>query len=398
MIVPSLACRVESAALAARHRKQAKGRPASTGLAVERSPCDAPRHLRRSPYGAAALERFATPLLILLAAAISAALCVALRPLLQRYALARPNARSSHRVPTPQGGGIAVLAGAFLALGLLLLALPAPEEARRTLAIVMAAAAALALVGAVDDVRPLPAGLRLVLQGLCVATVLVLAAPGVRLFPETMPLAAERALALLAGLWFVNLANFMDGLDWITVAGFVPLTAALALAAGTGAIDPASGWLAAAMLGGLLGFAPFNKPVARLFLGDVGSLPIGLLTAYLLYRLAGTGALTAAVILPLYHIADATITLLRRIARRERVWEAHRSHFYQQATVNGFGVMSIVTRIALLNLALAGLAAVSLALPGPVAQIGCMTVAIALTGVLLWRFSRRAAPGRGRHG
>jgi UDP-N-acetylmuramyl pentapeptide phosphotransferase/UDP-N-acetylglucosamine-1-phosphate transferase len=337
------------------------------------------------------LERLATPVLILLvAAAVSAGLCVLLRPLLVRYALARPNARSSHRVPTPQGGGIAVLAGAFLALGLALQVAP-PSIGTSGLAFVVVAALALAMVGAWDDIRPLSAGLRLGLQALCVAVVIVYAAPDARLFPDQMPLAVERCLALLAGIWFVNLTNFMDGIDWITVAGVVPLAGALALAGVFGLIDPATGWLAAALCGGLIGFAPFNKPVARLFLGDVGSLPIGLLTAYLLYRLAGMGALVAALILPLYHVADATITLLRRLARREKVWEAHRSHFYQQATTNGYSALAVVTQVALLNLALVVLAAVSVLLPVPTAQGGCLAAAIVLTGLLLRRFSRPAA-------
>lgn len=336
------------------------------------------------------MERLAAPLLILLvAAAVSALLCVLLRPLLVRYALARPNARSSHRVPTPQGGGIAALAGAFLALGLGL-QVSQPSSGTGSLTFVIAAAIVLAVVGAWDDIRPLSAGLRLGLQALCVAVVIVYAAPDVRLFPEAMPLAVERCLALLAGVWFVNLTNFMDGIDWITVAGFVPLAGALALAGSLGLIDPATGLLAAALCGGLIGFAPFNKPTARLFLGDVGSLPIGLLTAYLLYRLAGTGALAAALILPLYHVADATITLLRRLARRERVWEAHRSHFYQQATTNGYSVRSVVTQIALLNLALIVLAAVSMSMPAAAVQWACLAAALLLTGLLLRRFSRPA--------
>ncbi len=331
-------------------------------------------------------------LLIATVAVLAAALlCVVLRPLLVRYAMARPSARSSHSVPTPQGGGIAVLVGAVLALGLALVLAPLPADARNGLLLVLGAALLLAIVGAWDDIRPLSPGIRLGLQALCVGMVLFYAAPGLRLFPEVLPLPVERGLALLAGLWFVNLVNFMDGIDWITVAGIVPLSGALALAGAAGVLDPATGWLAAALCGGLLGFAPFNRPTARLFLGDVGSLPIGLLTAYLLYRLAGTGALTAALLLPLYHVADASITLLRRLWRREKIWEAHRSHVYQQATVNGFGVMEIVARIALLNLGLVALAALSLRFPDGWAQFACLLAGIVMTSLLLGRFSTRRA-------
>jgi len=350
--------------------------------------------LRRLDYGAAALTILLIPPAIFAAAAVMAAvLCVVLRPLLLRYALARPNARSSHKVPTPQGGGIAVLAGAFLALGLALWLSPVEAEAGRGFLVLVLATVALAAVGAWDDIRPLPASVRLVLQAACVGFVLFRAAPELRLFPELMPLAVERGLALLAGVWFVNLVNFMDGLDWVTVTGIMPLAGALALAGSFGVIDPVTGWLAAALCGGLAGFAPFNRPVAKLFLGDVGSLPVGLLTAYLLYRLAGAGHLAAAVILPLYHLADATITLLRRLARGEKVWEAHRSHFYQQATTNGFSVPAVVGRIALLNLALVALAGLAIKLPDLPYQLAFLAVAALLTGLLLRRFA--IGPGRG---
>jgi UDP-N-acetylmuramyl pentapeptide phosphotransferase/UDP-N-acetylglucosamine-1-phosphate transferase len=344
-------------------------------------------------YGPPALERFTPLLLIALAAGLAFVLCLLLRPLMMRYALARPNARSSHRIPTPQGGGIAVLAGAFLALGLAMAFIPMDAGARQGLVLVMVASALLAVVGAWDDIRPLSPALRLPLQFLCVGIVVFYAAPEVRVLPETLPLWAERGLALIAGAWFVNLVNFMDGIDWITLAGLVPLSGAVALAGGYGIVDPATGLLAAALLGGLIGFAPFNKPVARIFLGDVGALPLGLLGAYLLYRLASTGALTAALILPLYHVMDSTITLLRRLARGEKVWQAHRSHFYQQATDNGFKVIEIVAQVALLNLGLIALAVVSIAAPALWAQLACLLAALALTIGLLRRFSgKRAQP------
>ena len=108
--------------------------------------------------------------------------------------------------------------------------------------------------------------------------------------------------------------------------------------------------VALALLGAMLGFAPFNRPVARLFLGDVGSLPIGLLLGWLLVLLAGDGHLAAALLLPLYYLADATITLGRRWPEGERVWQAHRTHFYQRATDRGFSVQQIVARVFVVNL------------------------------------------------
>jgi UDP-N-acetylmuramyl pentapeptide phosphotransferase/UDP-N-acetylglucosamine-1-phosphate transferase len=316
-----------------------------------------------------------------LAALASLLLVLALRPLLARYALARPNARSSHRVPTPQGGGIPVVGAAGLAVAVLG---PVPA-AGLELPVLAGATLALALVGAVDDIRPLPALPRLGLQALCVAA--VVGAAGGQLVPEA-PLWLERGLAVVAGLWFVNLVNFMDGLDWMTCAEMVPLTGAALLIGLFGGLPPAVPLVAAALLGGLLGFAPFNRPVARLFLGDVGSLPIGLLAAWLLYRMALAGGLAAAILLPLYYLADATLTLARRLAAGERVFEAHRTHFYQRATTNGLAVADVVGRVFRLNLALAGLAAATLAWPGWPTGLGALALGALLVAHRLHDFAR----------
>src|SRR5206468_1733735 len=104
------------------------------------------------------------------------------------------------------------------------------------------------------------------------------------------------------------------------------------------ALPPFATLLTLVLAGAVLGFAPFNRPVATLFLGDVGSLPIGLLLFWLLIQLAGSGHLAAALLLPLYYLADTMITLVRRMAAGERIVLAHRSHFYQRATNGGYSV------------------------------------------------------------
>jgi UDP-N-acetylmuramyl pentapeptide phosphotransferase/UDP-N-acetylglucosamine-1-phosphate transferase len=321
------------------------------------------------------------------AAALSAGLILRLRPLLQRYALARPNARSSHTVPTPQGGGIAVVTALVTVSGLLI---AAPEIGGRPDWIWLAGCAlALAVLGAVDDIRPLPAALRLAVQA-AVAGLLVWHLDG-RLLPG-LPLWLERGLALLAGLWFVNLTNFMDGLDWMTVAEIVPVSGALLLLGLAGFLPPPAALVAACLLGAVLGFAPFNRPVAKLFLGDVGSLPVGLVTAWLLWHLAATGGLAAALLLPLTYLADATLTLAARAARGERIWEAHRGHYYQRATGNGLGVPGVVARVFGVNCALAGLAAATLLWPTWPVTLAALAAGLVTVAVLLRRFARAPAP------
>jgi UDP-N-acetylmuramyl pentapeptide phosphotransferase/UDP-N-acetylglucosamine-1-phosphate transferase len=252
---------------------------------------------------------------------------------------------------------------------------------------VTAAATLLALVGAVDDIRALPAALRLALQCAAVGAVIAALPSELQVVPH-VPWWIERAGLFLGGVWFVNLVNFMDGIDWITVAEVVPVTSALVLLGLLGAIGTLPTLVAAALLGAILGFAPFNRPVAKLFLGDVGSLPIGLLLGWLLLQLASNSHLAAALILPLYYLADATITLLRRIAKGDPFWQAHRTHFYQRATDNGFSVTAIVTRVLAVNLALAALAAMTVTAHSVAVSLAALAVSIAIVSWLLLTFAR----------
>ena len=193
---------------------------------------------------------------------------------------------------------------------------------------------------------------------------------------------------LLAGLWFVNLVNFMDGLDLMTVAEIVPVTGALVLLGWLGELPAPATVAAAALFGAMLGFAPFNRPVAKIFLGDVGSLPIGLLVGWCLLQLAWHQHVAAALLLPLYYLADATVTLLRRMARREPFWAAHRTHFYQRATDNGFPVSRVVSEVFALNLVLAALA-IGSAITSSATIAGLLLVAGSIaTALLMQRFSR----------
>jgi UDP-N-acetylmuramyl pentapeptide phosphotransferase/UDP-N-acetylglucosamine-1-phosphate transferase len=323
-------------------------------------------------------------IVVLLAAALlSAALIVLLRPLLQRYALARPNARSSHVVPTPQGAGIAVIAATLGVAGICanLTGLGVP-------ALLFAATAFIALVGFADDLRPIPVLPRLLLQAAAVGAIIFLAPADLRIVPSA-PLALERSVLLIAGLWFVNLVNFMDGLDLMTVAEAVPITAAMILLGLLGQLPTLPVLMAAALCGAMIGFAPFNRPVAKVFLGDVGSLPIGLLLGWGLLELAWHHELIAALLLPLYYLTDATLTLLRRVARGEPFWAAHRSHFYQRATDNGFSVPRVTANVFLLNLALAALAIAS---TGVSAAVGCALLILGalLVSLTLYRFARKS--------
>jgi UDP-N-acetylmuramyl pentapeptide phosphotransferase/UDP-N-acetylglucosamine-1-phosphate transferase len=326
-----------------------------------------------------------------LAGSFTAALIVILSPWLQAYALARPNARSSHKAPTPQGGGAAVVL-ATLVTAWAASALGDTTGLRGGFAAVTAAAGLLCALGAVDDIRSLGALPRLILQCVAVAILITAMPADLRIVPF-LPWWLEHAALFLGCVWFVNLTNFMDGIDWMTVAESVPVTAAIALAGSLGHLPWLPTIVALALLGAMLGFAPFNRPVAKLFLGDVGSLPIGLLLAWLLLQLAAGGHLAAALILPLYYLADATLTLLRRLIAGEPVWQAHRSHFYQRALDRGFTVPAVIARVFAVNVGLAVLALLTVFLPAMPVALAALAAAAVLVGWLLVALVR--GPGDG---
>lgn len=326
-------------------------------------------------------------LVIAASALLSAGLIALLHPLLVRYALARPNARSSHKVPTPQGGGVAVVAAVLAVAGLACLLLRGAVP-HLEIAIVFSATLLIAVVGAADDIRTIEVAPRLLLQTIAVAAVIAAIPADTTIIPY-LPWWGERALLLVAGIWFLNLVNFMDGIDWMTVVEVLPVSAGLAILGTLGALPPYATIAALALFGATLGFAPFNRPVARLFLGDVGSLPLGLLIGWLLLLLAGNGHLAAALLLPLYYVADATVTLLRRLARGERIWQAHRTHFYQRATDHGRSVPSIVRGVFLVNIVLVGLAVLSVLAEMRGARFGSLACGVILVAAFLAWLSRR---------
>ena len=325
-------------------------------------------------------------LAVVLAGLLSAVITRMSLPLLQRYALARPNARSSHHIPTPQGAGIAVIAATLLVASM--------SAAWSGIAIpleLLVGTVLIALVGFADDIRSLPVLLRLLLQAVAVGIVVFSAPETLRIVPA-VPLALERCLILSAGVWFVNLVNFMDGLDLMTVSEVVPIAAALVLLGWHGDLPWSPALFAAALCGAMLGFAPFNRPVARVFLGDVGSLPIGLLLGWCLLGLAWHQHVVAALLLPAYYLADSTTTLLRRIARGEPFWSGHRTHFYQRATDNGFTVGQVVGEVFALNLVLALLAIITIRVSSMVLAAMALLAGAIVVSFVLRRFSRRRSP------
>jgi UDP-N-acetylmuramyl pentapeptide phosphotransferase/UDP-N-acetylglucosamine-1-phosphate transferase len=302
------------------------------------------------------------------------------RGLAQRRILDRPNERSSHKEPTPRGGGIAVLA----------VLLPAWFLTSSGLWPQLMGALALAAIGWWDDLKSISPWPRLVVQIAAVALGLW------GLYPLsdgqfTGGLLSQPFDAILAGLawlWFINLFNFMDGMDGIAGGEAVSIGLGLTVIAlwigGFG--DLAA--LSIALIGSVLGFLHWNWHPAKIFLGDVGSQALGYLIGFLLLRTAGDGAWAAALILPLYYWVDATWTLLRRGFARENIFAAHAQHFYQQSLRRGRRHDQVAGAILLANLAL-----VLFALGAEMGERAAALAGAALTVLVLVRRLLRPVEG-----
>jgi len=302
----------------------------------------------------------------ILSFAVALALLRLLLARFARVALDHPNARSLHAQPVPRTGGIAVLAAALASAPFLI----------GSLWFALALALALAVLSFADDMRGLPTGVRLACH---------LAAAGAYAYVLPPLHWLQVALLVLGIAWLTNLFNFMDGADGLaggmTLIGF-SVYAIAAEAAGHAPLVA----LSIALAGGAAAFLTLNFHPARIFLGDVGSVPLGFLAAAL--GIAGwrddVWPLWFPVLVFGVFIGDATLTLVKRLARHERVWQAHREHYYQRLVRLGAGHRgTALTAYALM--ALCGSAALYARTEGPGVQAAIVGAAIAvLIGVVAW--------------
>ncbi len=307
---------------------------------------------------------------------MAAAVTVVLLLLLLRRAadlpLDRPNERSLHQRPTPRIGGLAIFPSVVVAI----LAVGAGNPDTFVL---LGLATLLFLVSIADDRSSLPAGLRFVAHFLAAAAF----AGWVLGFS---PLTLAGALAVT---WMTNLFNFMDGSNGL--AGGMA-------AIGFGMLGLASGEpvLAFAVVGASLGFLMFNFDPARVFMGDAGSITLGFLAGGLglLGVALGRWPIWFPVLVFAPFVIDASVTLLRRMLRRERFWTAHCQHYYQRLVRMGWSHR----RLALTEYVLmagSGLTALWLLGVGPLAQLAGLVVCMVLYALLMWRIDRRWAVAGG---
>lgn len=306
-----------------------------------------------------------------------------------------PNERSLHVRPTPRTGGMAIDLATLIGWGVIAATSDLPSK----LLWIPAGGAVIAYVSFLDDRGGVGARYRFLVHLLGGLVVLaaglgldVVRLPGVALAVGGI---LGAVLTVLFTVWMTNLYNFMDGMDGfaggMSVSGFGFLGAAM-LARG----DLAGGAAALVVAAGALGFLLWNFPPAKIFLGDVGSAPLGFVAAAMMLRAEHTGAmpLWASVIVFSPFITDATVTLFRRLLNGEKIWQAHRSHFYQRLVQLGWGHRrTVLVEYGLM--AASGLSATLALDAGPFAQaalIGVWVLIYAAAMLHVGRLERAARP------
>jgi UDP-N-acetylmuramyl pentapeptide phosphotransferase/UDP-N-acetylglucosamine-1-phosphate transferase len=293
-----------------------------------------------------------------------------------RLPMDHPNERSLHETPTPRVGGLGIMAGMGVASLL---------QSDGALLPVGLGAFALAALSLLDDVRGLPVQVRF-LAHFIVATgcLLALGLTGWALLAGT-----------LATVWMTNLYNFMDGADGLAGGMAAIGFGALAMAAWLGGA-PGLAAFCAAITAAALAFLCFNFPPARLFMGDTGSIPLGFLVATL--GILGVRQSVWPWLFPLLvfspFIVDASVTLARRGSRGEKIWQAHRSHYYQRVVLLGASHRQLALAAYALMLEMAALAFALLFLPQQATWVLILSAATYLVALLAidrrWNRSRNA--------
>jgi len=293
----------------------------------------------------------------------------------------RPGERSSHDRPVPKGAGAAVMT-VLLAIWI---ALALTGLVPRGILGIAALAFVLAAVSWRNDLKDLSVTLRLVVQ-IAAVIVALLGWPGRGLlFQGLLAPWLDQTLTAVAWVWFINLFNFMDGADGMTGVESVVIGLGVAvIGAFTGFGTEGYLLLGVTLAAVAAGFLPWNWYPARVFLGDVGSVPLGFVAGWLLLELAGHGYWAPALLLTLYYVSDATLTLLRRLIIGEPFWRAHNTHFFQRALARDGNHAAVVGLVLTGSVALA-LAAVA----GIWWPVSALCAGVAITGVLMTVLNRR---------
>lgn len=264
-----------------------------------------------------------------------------------------PNERSMHTVPVPRGGGLALMA---VIIGGLVTFNPNP--------FILASIVLLMSISWIDDKRGLSAKIRLAAHLAAAFIGSFALGEHAVIFNNTLPFWLDRMILVVGWAWFMNLYNFMDGIDGITATQTISCAIGIGLFTGMLHLPiPHGVEMSVVIVGACAAFLLFNWHPAKLFMGDVGSIPLGFLIGFFLLKLAVIGYPVSALILPLYYLLDSGITISRRALRGEKIWEPHREHFYQRATAAIGHPSPVIFSVLIANLCLIAAAGVAVSEP-----------------------------------
>ena len=300
----------------------------------------------------------------------------------RRRILDHPSDRSLHHHPVPRTGGLAVLGAGLVGMVLWSPIIPDTQSSSGSLLLGLIP---LVVVSFLDDLYDLSIKWRLLAHVWAAALVLAGYAPNsfdLSVFAFPVPAWISGMVALLFTIWMINLYNFMDGMDGfaggMAVIGFSTL-------AWLGRTDESFAGICLTVAAASAGFLVHNFPPAKIFMGDTGSTTLGFLAAACILWGSKSGLFPFWVAILVFSpfIVDATVTLLRRLLRGEKIWEAHRTHYYQRLVLLGWGHRWTVLAEYVLMLACAGSAALAVHL-SPAGQVALAVGWILVYGLLMW--------------
>lgn len=302
---------------------------------------------------------FKALILFLLAGGMSWFLTKFLITVLPHYGLMDiPNKRSSHMLPIPRGGGIAVVFSIMICWSLVVFMFGVFWPFFCVAGICLASAVSL-----IDDVRHVSPWWRLAIQFLAAIITIPYVDFYGNIFGGWMPAILDKTLAVIAWVAFMNFFNFMDGIDGISSVEACVVSVGVILLAFFNPTLHIDAVLACILMGATLGFFYWNKEPAKIFLGDVGSIALGFALGALLLRVAQEGYRAAAIILPMYYFMDAGITLLKRIVRKESIFQGHLGHFFQKAVLKGESHHHVSLAVGVVGIGCVLLALLSMTFP-----------------------------------
>jgi UDP-N-acetylmuramyl pentapeptide phosphotransferase/UDP-N-acetylglucosamine-1-phosphate transferase len=306
-------------------------------------------------------------------------------PLLERPDLLdHPTARSSHSTPTPRGGGLVVvpviLVGWITVGGVG----PSPPVSLWTAIVVASLLAALSWA---DDLGDLRVRWRLLAQGVAVLLGLLFFESPEAVFQGFFPYWLAVVGCAISWVCFINLFNFMDGIDGNAAGMAITLGIGFVALSTVGVASNLLSVLGAIIAAAFAGFMAWNWHPAKIFLGDVGSVPVGFMLGWLLLRLAAEGWWAPVLILPSFYIVDNAFTMISRALRTRRFWKPHREHTYQKAAFRGARHSTIVASILVGNVGLVMMALLSVKGSSTGGFLGAMGV-LTVVFVYLTRLKR----------